>query len=162
MVYIYAHYGAYFYLRAIYCSLLFIFIVRNYAHLPCIPTAECHTPGMMNLENMGNKEIRKELGRRLQRERLNQDITQATLAEQAGIARRTLVGAEKGEGTSLETLIAILRALGRLGQLDNFLPEPPLSPIELARLKGKVRQKASGKTRYPTPSDTPWQWKEDQ
>lgn len=117
---------------------------------------------MMNLENMGNEEIRKELGRRLQRERLNQNITQAALAKQAGIARRTLVAAEHGQGTSLETLIAVLRALGSLGQLDQFLPEPPVSPIELAKLKGKIRQKASGKTRYPPPNPTNWVWKEDQ
>ncbi|VGO21077.1 helix-turn-helix domain-containing protein [Pontiella sulfatireligans] len=117
---------------------------------------------MMNLENMGNAEIQKDLGRRLQRERLNQNITQADLAERAGISRRTLVAAEKGQGTTLETFICILRALGRLGQLDQFLPEPPVSPIELAKLKGKVRQKASRKIRYPLPSDTAWTWKEDE
>jgi putative transcriptional regulator len=116
---------------------------------------------MMNLENMGNEEIRKELGHRLQRERLNQNVTQADLAEKAGISRRTLVAAENGQGTALETLISILRALGRLGQLDQFLPEPPVSPIELAKLKGKVRQKASRKTRYPVENNTTWKWKED-
>jgi len=116
---------------------------------------------MMNLENMGNEAIRKELGKRLQRERLNQNITQAQLSDRAGISRRTLVATEKGEGTTLETLIRLLRGLGRLGQLDQFLPEPAISPIQLAKLKGKVRKKASGKLRYPTQHDTPWKWKED-
>lgn len=116
---------------------------------------------MMNFENMENEEIRKELGRRLQRERLNQDITQANLAERAGISRRTLVAAEKGEGTTLETLIRILRGMDRVARLDQFLPEPPVSPIQLAKLKGKVRQKASGKLRYPTQPNTEWKWKED-
>ena len=116
---------------------------------------------MIKLEEMGNEAIRATLGRRLQRERLNQNITQARLAEQAGISRRTLVAAEKGEGTTLDTLIRLLRGLGKLGQLDQFLPEPPVSPIQLAKLNGKVRQKASGKLRYPTEHNTVWQWKED-
>ena len=116
---------------------------------------------MIKLEEMGNEAIRATLGRRLQRERLNQNITQARLAEQAGISRRTLVAAEKGEGTTLDTLIRLLRGLEKLGQLDQFLPEPPVSPIQLAKLNGKVRQKASGKLRYPTEHNTVWQWKED-
>ena len=116
---------------------------------------------MIKLEEMGNEAIRATLGQRLQRERLNQNITQARLAEQAGISRRTLVAAEKGEGTTLDTLIRLLRGLGKLGQLDQFLPEPPVSPIQLAKLNGKVRQKASGKLRYPTEHNTVWQWKED-
>ena len=116
---------------------------------------------MDKLEEMGNEAIRAELGTRLQRERLNQNITQAVLAEQAGISRRTLVAAEKGKGTTLETLIRLLRGLGKLGQLDQFLPEPPISPIQLAKLKGKVRQKASGKLHYPTEHNTAWKWKED-
>ncbi len=110
---------------------------------------------------MGNEAIQAELGLRLRRERLNQNITQAILAKQAGISRRTLVAAEKGEGTTLLTLIRLLRGLEKLAQLDQFLPEPPISPIQLAKLKGKVRQKASGKLRYPTEHSTNWTWKED-
>lgn len=110
---------------------------------------------------MSNQAIHKEVGLRLQRERLNQNITQAHIAEQAGISRRTLVAAERGEGTSLETLIAILRALNSLEQLNALLPEVPPSPIELAKLKGKVRQKASGKTHASAPNPA-WTWKEDE
>ena len=117
---------------------------------------------MKKIEEMGNEEIRAVMGRRLKRERLNQNIIQAQLAEQAGVSRRTLVAAEKGEGTTLETLIRLLRGLGKLGQLDQFLPEPPISPIQLAKLNGKVRQKASGKLRYPTDHNTVWQWKEEE
>ncbi len=116
---------------------------------------------MMKIENMGNEAVQAELGMRLKRERLNQNITQAVLAKQAGISRRTLVAAEKGEGTTLETLIRILRSLGKINQLDQFLPEPLISPIQLAKLKGKVRQKASGKLQYPIEHHTAWKWKED-
>jgi len=116
---------------------------------------------MENITQMSNEAIRQEIGKRLQRERLNQNITQEQLSNKAGISRRTLVAAEKGEGTSLETLIRILRGLGLLEQLDQFLPRPELSPIQLAKLKGKLRQKASGKIQYPLPRPTTWVWRED-
>ena len=37
-----------------------------------------------------------------------------------------------------------LRALDQLENLDALLPEPGLSPLQLAKLKGKTRQRASG------------------
>ena len=116
---------------------------------------------MKTPEELSNKAIQKEIGIRLQRERLNQNITQVQLSERVGISRRTLVAAEKGEGTTLETLIRILRGLDRIGQLDRFLPDPGLSPIQVAKLKGKVRKKATGKFQYPTHHDTGWTWIED-
>ena len=116
---------------------------------------------MKTMGFMSNTEIQRELGHRLKRERLNQNITQARLAELVNISRRTLVAAEQGEGTTLETFIRILRGLGKLSQLDNFLPEPPISPVQLAKLKGKTRKKASGFV-YPTVgSGGGWVWKED-
>jgi hypothetical protein len=51
---------------------------------------------------------------------------------------------ESGQSCALTLLIRILRALGRLDALDAFLPEPGLSPIQLAKLKGRERQRAGG------------------
>ena len=116
---------------------------------------------MMNMETASNEAIRQELGKRLQSERLNRNITQAALAEKAGIARRTLVGAERGESFTIDTLISILRELGCLSQLDLFLPEPEISPVQLSKLNGKKRKKASGKFTYPQPRTTPWVWNEE-
>lgn len=116
---------------------------------------------MMNMETASNESIRKELGRRLQSERLNRNITQAALAEKAGIARRTIVGAERGESFTIDTLISILRELGCLSQLDLFLPVPEISPVQLSKLKGKKRQRAGGKFTYPKPRTTPWVWNEE-
>ncbi|EXF58008.1 hypothetical protein J502_0927 [Acinetobacter sp. 1294596] len=50
-------------------------------------------------------------------------------------------------------LIAILRALEMLDEINSFLPEPPLSPIELLKLRGKIRKRASGNNKNKT--DTP-------
>lgn len=116
---------------------------------------------MKNLETARNEAIRQELGKRLKTERLNRNITQAVLAQEAGISRRTLVGAERGEPFTIDTLLSILRELECLAQIDLLLPEPEISPIQMSKLKGKKRQKASGKTTYPKPRNAPWVWNEE-
>ncbi len=116
---------------------------------------------MKNLETASNEAIRQELGNRLKAERLNQNITQAALAKRAGISRRTLVGAESGDPFTIDTLLSILRELSCLAQIDLFLPEPEISPVQLSKLKGKKRQRAGGKFTYPKPRNTPWVWNEE-
>ncbi len=88
-------------------------------------------------------EVLRELGARLRAFRLQQNQTIVELARQAGIGSRTLGRAEAGENPSLETLVRILRALGRLDAVDSFLPEPLASPLQLAAARGRVRRNAS-------------------
>lgn len=80
------------------------------------------------------------IGERLKRIRLNQDMTQAEIANKAWISRRAVLNAEKGDVRLVE-LIAILGALNMLGNLDQLIPEVSFSPILLLKLKGKVRKK---------------------
>ena len=87
-------------------------------------------------------EILAEIGRRLRRYRLQQNRTVADVAREAGIGTRTLERAESGERPTLETVVRILRALGRLDALDAFLPAPLVSPLQLAELGGRERQRA--------------------
>ncbi|MCK7598625.1 helix-turn-helix domain-containing protein [Microbulbifer sp. CAU 1566] len=87
--------------------------------------------------------IAESLGQRLKQARLNRDLTQLEVAEHAGVSRKAVLNAEKGK-VQLEVLIAILQALDLTAQLDNFLPPQPPSPIQLAKLQGKKRQRASG------------------
>lgn len=83
------------------------------------------------------------MGERLKRIRLNKDMTQVEVADKAWVSRRTVLNAEKGE-VRLADLIAILGALDMLGNLNSFIPEVPLSPIQLLKLQGKTRKRASG------------------
>ena len=94
--------------------------------------------------SMTDKAIAKELGTRLRQHRLNRDLSQKQVAIAAGISITAVQGAERGETTIL-TLTRILRILRSLDGLDAFLPPPPVSPLALARLEGRQRQKASGK-----------------
>lgn len=101
----------------------------------------------MNTAELSDKAAMALVGERIQRERLNQNLTQAGLAERAGIGVRTVRSLEAGQKPTVETLIRALRGLGKLGALDALLPEPGLSPLQLARLQGRERRRASGRRR---------------
>jgi len=90
----------------------------------------------------------------MQRYRLQQNRTAAEVAAEAGLADRTVERAEAGRRPTLETLIQILRALGRLDALDAFLPAPLVSPIELAKTAGQERRRAgTSRRRASTEND---------
>ena len=96
--------------------------------------------------------IAEALGQRLKQARLNRDLTQIEVAERAGVSRKAVLNAEKGKA-QLEVLVAILQALDLTTQLDNFLPPQPPSPIQLAKLQGRQRQRASGQRGKNTGDD---------
>lgn len=96
--------------------------------------------------NMTASAMAEEIGERLKQARLNQDLTQSDVAGLAGVARKTVINAEKGNA-QLEIFIAIMMALDLTDQLDLFLPKQAISPLQLAKLQGKKRQRASGQHR---------------
>ncbi len=96
----------------------------------------------MTFENMSPVAIAEELGRRLKQARLNADLTQAEVALRAGLNRRTVLNAEKGK-VQLDNLVAMLVAMDVVEQLKMFLPVQEISPLQLAKLRGRERQRAS-------------------
>lgn len=102
--------------------------------------------------------IEADLGARLQALRLARNVSQATLAEEAGVSRRTITRLEHGDGTSLDTLIRVMRALGLADRLDLLLPDPAVRPVERVRLKGRERQRAREKS---TSEPAGWSWDPD-
>lgn len=99
----------------------------------------------MSIEGKSPAAIAEELGGRLKQARLNADMTQSEVADHAGVSRKAVLNAEKGKG-QLEVFVAILSALRLTSQLDNFLPVQEISPIQLSKLKGRKRQRASGRS----------------
>lgn len=97
----------------------------------------------------------EEIGERLKQARLNKDLTQSEVAKLAGVARTTVLKAEKGK-VQLEIFIAILMALDLTDQLDLFLPKQELSPLQLSKLQGKQRQRASGQRSEPKEESPEW------
>lgn len=98
----------------------------------------------MNPADLSDSAILAELGGRIRRERLNQNRTQAELAASASVGLNVVKRLETGDGCTLTSLVRILRALGTLDRLDSFLPEPGVSPLELAQREGRKRKQASG------------------
>lgn len=95
------------------------------------------------------------LGERLKQARLNRDLTQSEVANLAGVARKTVLNAEKGK-VQLEIFIAIMIALDLTEQLDLFLPVQEISPLQLAKLQGKKRQRASSQNRKNREDKLEW------
>ncbi|WP_027856463.1 helix-turn-helix domain-containing protein [Marinobacterium jannaschii] len=108
----------------------------------------------MNSRNyyaMTDMAIARELGQRLEQIRLEANIPQKQIADELGISEGTYRSAIKGKAR-LEVVIGIMRILGRLDNLDGFLPPEPFSPLELLKLEGKKRRRA-GTRRDSTSSD---------
>lgn len=95
----------------------------------------------MSLNNSATA-IAQELGERLKQARLNADLSQAEVAKQTGVSRKAVLNAEKGQA-SLVLFVAIMITLNLTEQLACFLPPPSLSPLQLAKLQGKRRKRAS-------------------
>jgi transcriptional regulator with XRE-family HTH domain len=83
------------------------------------------------------------LGERIKLARLNADLTQTELGKLAGLSRIAVTGAESGK-TQLVTFLALLDALKLAPKIDLLLPEQQVSPIQLAKMQGKQRKRASG------------------
>jgi len=106
-----------------------------------------------------------ELGERIASIRLNRNLTQAQLAERAGISTLTVGRLESGKvATQLSSFIRVCRVLDMVERFDALIPESVPSPVVQLKLQGKKRQRASaGKTRKaPGPLAKKWQWGDEQ
>jgi transcriptional regulator with XRE-family HTH domain len=114
----------------------------------------------MNINSqMTDQAILQELGERLARARIDLNLTQAALAEQSGVAKRTIERLESGEAaTQLSGFLRLCRALGLLDRFELLLPEPLPSPMAQLKQLGRKRQRASGLKSAPTAKT--WTWAE--
>ena len=114
----------------------------------------------MKIERLLTDEtVLTELGRRLARRRIELGLAQAALAEQAGVSKRTVERVEAGATAQTVTLIRILRVLELLDRLEMLVPATGPGPIDLLKLKGKERKRASRKK--INPSGKSWTWDDE-
>lgn len=116
---------------------------------------------MKFLDENSDRATLRELGERISRYRLNRNMTQSALAEEAGISERTMVRLEKGEPSQLLNFVRVLRVLDLLENLEALVPEPPLSPIQQVKMHGKQRQRASSSSDAPESKKT-WSWGDEE
>lgn len=107
-----------------------------------------------------DESILKEVGGRLTNARLECNLTQAALAEQAGMSKRTVERLESGEvATQFSGFLRVCRALGLLERFDALIPEVVTSPMEQLKHQGRKRQRATArKAEAGTPKK--WTWGE--
>lgn len=92
--------------------------------------------------NLTPDEMEVVLGERLKALRLSRNIDQKTLAERADVSVRALRSLESGQGSSIATLVRLLRALGREEWLNTIAPVATINPLALNR-EAQPRQRAS-------------------
>lgn len=101
---------------------------------------------------MTDIQIAKEIGGRIRSLRLRRNKTQQQISDATALSLNVIKSLEAGKA-KLTSLIAVLRELGGLDELDRFVPVITISPLQLARRKGKQRQRASGMRGVPQPKD---------
>ena len=116
----------------------------------------------MHISNLNSDTaILEELGHRLARIRIQRNLTQASLAEQAGISKPTLERIEAGRDAQVSSLIRLLRVLDMLHVLDNTISAARPSPMERLKTKGRQRRRASSQTKKDEESK-PWSWRDEE
>jgi len=101
--------------------------------------------------------VLQELGRRLAQVRIELNLTQAELAEKAGVGKRTLERLETGETTQTRTLFRIFRALGLLGKIEALLPGPATRPSHALREAGSLPKRVPRK-KIDASGEEEWKW----
>lgn len=108
---------------------------------------------------LSDEAVLGELGERLSAARLARDMTQAVLAAEAGVSKRTVERLESGEVASrLSAFVRVCRVLGLLDRLDSLLPAPGPNPVDLLKLAGRRRQRASGSREPARGRAKRWTW----
>lgn len=84
----------------------------------------------MNIYSLTDGIIQQRIGDKLKALRLRQNITQANLAADASVSLSSVKKMEKGQISSFDSLIRILRVLGKLDALQQLVEEEEMSPNE--------------------------------
>lgn len=91
-------------------------------------------------DNLTLHELENDLGEKLKRLRLNKNLDQKTLAARAGVSVRALRNIEAGQGSTVKTLLSVVRALGRESWLQTVAPVATINPLTLtSRASKRVR-----------------------
>lgn len=104
--------------------------------------------------NKSNPSVLKELGRRLASERLRQGRTQASLATDSGVSKRTIERIESGHSAQIGSVISLLRALSLLERLEQLLPLDELPTTGLYLLDLPIERIANSRRRRESPNKT--------
>lgn len=104
--------------------------------------------------------LKNEVGSRLAKIRLARNITQKSLAQDAGIALRTLRNLELGKSSTIDSFLRVVIALGYADELLGVFPLHDVWPIE--RMDSHRNERKRARPDKSQSSDKPWSWGESQ
>ena len=100
-------------------------------------------------------ELQALLGEQLQQLRISKNLNQIETAEKAGLSEKALRNLEAGRGSTVESLLRVLKALDSLEGLQLIAPKPSISPLALMRYsKQRRRVRRSNSPKPPSASGT--------
>ena len=88
---------------------------------------------MSDLSFKSADELQCIFGEQLRSLRLAKNLDQRTTAEKAGISEKALRNLEAGRGSSVKSLLRVLKALDSLEGIEMLAPKPSVDPIALLR-----------------------------
>lgn len=101
----------------------------------------------MDIYSLTDAVIQQRIGEKLKKLRLRQNITQANLATDAQVSLSSVKKIEKGEIGSFDSLIRVMRVLGKLDAFQQLVEDDEMSPNEYYEFvnskKSKTRQRAA-------------------
>ena len=100
-------------------------------------------PDYTDIYERSNNDIASELGKRFRDYRIALRLTQKEIADKSGVSVMTLVRFEKGEGGSirLDTFVSLMRAIQRLDEIAESIPEIPVSLYVERKSRTKQKQR---------------------
>ena len=99
----------------------------------------------MEWNSQSNSEILQEIGERIKKLRISKKLTQQQVADKAGVSLFTMAKIEKGFSVSLSMMVAVLRVLRLLDNLELLFPDTQISPVTLLKQKKKVEKRVRSK-----------------
>ncbi len=91
-------------------------------------------------------ELATELGKRLRDIRVRRRFSQDELAARAGLSIRTIRDLERGKGSTVESLLRVLKALESLDGIALLAPRPSVDPMALLRQRAPRTRVRKSKT----------------
>ena len=113
-----------------------------------------------NIYILTDIELCNRIGVKIKTVRLKQNMSQDELADKSGVSISTIRRMEDGEVKTLESLIRILRTLGKLDIFIPLVEEEQLSPNEYYELTNKAnkhkRKRASKGCKIENKEESEW------
>ena len=113
-----------------------------------------------NIYILTDIELCNRIGVKMKTVRLKQNMSQDELADKSGVSLSTIKRMEDGEVKTLESLIRILRTLGKLDIFIPLVEEEQLSPNEYYELTNKAnkhkRKRASKGYKIENKEESEW------